>query len=113
MATPLALISLGAGFEGKKALAKLNPTMAATLIKLVVQAAVFLPIAAMLGFRGEKMIALIVMLAAPATPSCYIMAKNMDNDGALTASIVVVTTLFAAFTLTGWIFLLKTTGLIG
>lgn len=113
MATPLALVALGAGFEGRKALAKLKPTIAASVIKLVVQAAVFLPIAVKMGFDGEKMVALVVMLAAPATPSCYIMAKNMNNDGVLTASIVVVTTLFAAFTLTGWIFLLKTIGLIG
>jgi hypothetical protein len=40
------------------------------------------------------------------------MAKNMNNDGVLTASIVVMTTLLAAFTLTGWIYLLKTLGLI-
>lgn len=113
MATPLALIALGAGFEGRKALAKIKPTLCASFIKLIAQAVVFLPIAAWMGFNGEKMIALIVMLAAPATPSCYIMAKNMDNDGVLTASIVVTTTLLAAFTLTGWIFLLKTMGLIG
>lgn len=113
MATPLALVAMGAGFEGRKALAKIKPTLAASFIKLVVQAAVFIPIAVMLGFDGEKMIALVVMLAAPATPSCYIMAKNMNNDGVLTASIVVVTTLLAAFTLTGWIYLLKCVGLIG
>lgn len=113
MATPLALIAMGAGFEGKKALAKLKPTLAAAFIKLVVQAAVFIPIAAWMGFNGEKMIAIVVMLAAPTTPSCYIMAKNMNNDGVLTASTVVVTTLLAAFTLTGWIYVLKCIGLIG
>lgn len=113
MATPLALVAMGAGFEGRKALAKMKPTLWAALIKLVVQAAVFLPVAAALGFTGEKMIAIVIMLAAPATPSCYIMAKNMNNDGTLTASIVVTTTLLAAFTLTGWIFLLKSLGLIG
>lgn len=113
MATPLALIAMGAGFEGKKALAKMKPTLAAALIKLVVQAAIFIPAAAWMGFDGEKMIALVVMLAAPATPSCYIMAKNMNNDGVLTASTVVTTTLLAAFTLTGWIYILKCAGLIG
>lgn len=113
MATPLALIAMGAGFEGKKALAKIKPTLAAAFIKLVVQAAIFIPIAAWMGFDGEKMIAIVVMLAAPTTPSCYIMAKNMNNDGVLTASTVVVTTLLAAFTLTGWIFVLKCMGLIG
>lgn len=112
MATPLALIGMGAGFEGRKALAKIKPTIVAAFIKLIAQAAIFIPIAAALGFTGEKMIALVVMLAAPATPSCYIMAKNMHNDGTLTASIVVTTTLVAAFTLTGWIFLLRTLGLV-
>lgn len=113
MATPLALITIGAGFEGKKALAKLKPTIAASLVKLVVQPLIFLPVAAWMGFTGEKMIAILIMLAAPTTPSCFIMAKNMGHDGTLTASIIVTTTLMAAFTLTGWIFLLKVTGLIG
>lgn len=112
MATPLALITIGAGFEGRKALAKMKPTIAAALIKLVVQPLIFLPVAAWMGFDGEKMIAILIMLAAPTTPSCYIMAKNMNNDGVLTASVVVATTLLAAFTLTGWIFVLKTAGLL-
>lgn len=113
MATPLALIALGAGFEGRKALAKMKPTFAAAMIKLVIQPAIFLPLAAWMGFTGEKMIGILIMLAAPTTPSCYIMAKNMKNDGVLTASIVVTTTLLGAFTLTGWIFILKDLGLIG
>ena len=113
MATPLALITIGAGFEGRKALAKIAPTMAASMIKLVLQPLVFLPVAAWMGFSGEKMIAILIMLASPTTPSCYIMAKSMSNDEVLTASVIVTTTLMAAFTLTGWIFLLKTLGYIG
>ena len=113
MATPLALITIGAGFEGRKALAKIQPTIAASLIKLVIQPLIFLPVAAWMGFTGEKMIAILIMLASPTTPSCYIMAKSMNNDEVLTASVIVTTTLMAAFTLTGWIFLLKTLGYIG
>lgn len=113
MATPLALITIGAGFEGRKALAKIAPTMAASMIKLVLQPLVFLPVAAWMGFSGEKMIAILIMLASPTTPSCYIMAKSINNDEVLTASVIVTTTLMAAFTLTGWIFLLKTLGYIG
>ncbi len=112
MATPLALISLGAGYEGRKALAKIKPSFAAALIKLVAQPALLVPAAAVMGFTGEKMIGILIMLASPTTPSCYIMAKNMKNDGTLTASIVVMTTLLASFTLTGWIFLLRTVGYI-
>ena len=46
MATPLALITIGAGFEGRKALAKIRPTIAASMIKLVIQPLIFLPVAA-------------------------------------------------------------------
>lgn len=113
MATPLALITIGAGFEGRKALAKMQPTIAAAMIKLVVQPLIFLPLAAYMGFSGEKMIAILIMLSSPTTPSCYIMAKNMHNDEVLTASVVVMTTLLGAVSLTMWIFILKTVGLIG
>ena len=78
----------------------------------MIQPLIFLPVAVWMGFGGEKMIAILIMLASPTTPSCYIMAKNMHNDGVLTASIVVATTLLASVTLTGWIFLLRTLGWI-
>ncbi len=112
MASPLALIAIGAGFEGKKALGKIKPTIWVAFIKLVLQTVVFLPLACMLGFRTEKLIAILIMLAAPTTPSCYIMAKNMKNDGVLTASSVVVTTLCSSITLTFWIYLIKSMGFI-
>ncbi|MCI9136044.1 MAG: AEC family transporter [Lachnospiraceae bacterium] len=112
IATPLALVTLGAGFEGRKALAKMGQTLGASIFKLVLQPLAFLPAALALGFDGEKLIGILIMLASPATPSCYIMAKNMGHEGTLTASTVASTTLLASFTLTGWIFLLKTMGYI-
>ena len=112
IASPLALVTIGAGFEGKKALAKIKPTLVASVIKLIVQSALFLPLAAFLGFRDQKLIALVIMLGSPTTVSCYIMAKNMNNDAVLTSSIIVVTTLLSAFTLTILIFILKSLGLV-
>lgn len=112
IATPLALLAMGAGFKGSHAVQKIRPTLAAAGIKLVLQVLVFVPLAILAGYTGEKLIAILIMLGAPATPSCYIMAKNMGNDGELTASIVVVTTLLAAFTLTGFSYLLRTFGYI-
>lgn len=112
MATPLALIALGAGFKGREAIAKIKPTIAATVIKLLILPMVFLPLAIRMGYSGEKMVALIVMLGSPTTTSCYIMAKNMNNDGVLTSSIVVMTTLFASVTLTLWVYILRSSGLI-
>ena len=112
LATPLALITIGVGFEGRKALAKIKPTLAASFIKLMLLPMIFLPIAEYMGFREQKMIALLIMLGAPTTVSAYIMAKNMDNDEVLSSSIVVLATLFSSFTLTGLVFLMKHLGLI-
>lgn len=112
LATPLALIGLGAGFEGRKAIALLRPTIVCTLTKLMLQPAVFLPLAVYLGFRDEKLIALLVMLGAPTTVSCYIMAKNMGHKGVLTSSVVVASTFFSSVSMTFWIWLLRMAGLI-
>lgn len=107
MASPLALISIGASFEGRKAVAKIKPTVAASFLKLVGLCAVFLPLAIWLGFRDQKLLAIIIMLASPCTPTAYIMAKNMGGDGVLASSIIVVTTLLSSITLTGWIFIVR------
>lgn len=112
MASPLALISIGASFEGRKAIAKIKPTALASFIKLVGLAAIFLPIAIHLGFRDQKLIAIIIMLASPCTPTSYIMAKNLDNDATLASSIVVATTFLSSLTLTGWIFIARLFNLI-
>ena len=111
-ASPLALISIGASFEGRKAVAKLKPTAAASFLKLIGLCAIFLPLAVWLGFRDQKLLAIIIMLASPCTPTAYIMAKNMGGDGVLASSVIVVTTFFSSITLTGWIFIARLLELI-
>ena len=69
-----------------------------------------LPVAVALGFRNEELIALLIMLGSPTTPSSYVMAKNMGHEGVLTSSCIATTTLLSALTLTGWIFLLRSGG---
>ena len=106
LTTPLALLSIGASFEGAKAIKKAGPTVVAALIKTVGLAALFAPGALALGFREKDLIALLIMLGSPTTPSSYVMAKNMGHEGVLTASAIAATTLLSALTLTGWIFIL-------
>ena len=110
LATPFALIILGAGFEGKKALSKIKPTLVATALKLLIIPAVFIPVAVYMGFRNQEMIAILIMLGAPSTVSCYVMAKNLGNDHVLSSSIVVASTFLSSFSITMWIFILKTMG---
>ena len=111
-ATPVALLVVGASFEGAKAIKKLKLTSIATFIKLVLLPLIFFPFAIAFGFRGSELVAILVMLGSPTTVTCYIMAKNMGNDEVLSSSIVVMATLLSSVTLTGWIFVLKVMGLI-
>lgn len=111
-ATPIALLVVGAGFEGAKAIKKIKLTAVATFIKLVLLPLIFFPFAIAFGFRGSELVAILVMLGSPTTVTCYIMAKNMGNDEVLSSSIVVMAALLSSVTLTGWIFVLKVMGLI-
>ena len=108
MATPLSLIALGASFKAGEAKDKLPVTLGIVFIKLVLFCAIFLPVAVHFGFRGEKLIAILVMLGSATTGSCFVMAKNFGHKGSITALAVMMATLGSAFTLTGWLFVLKT-----
>lgn len=112
LATPLSLLAIGAGFDWGDALKKAVPTFVAALTKLVLLPALFLPAAVLLGFRDAQLMAILIMLGSPSTPSGYIMAKQMGNDHVLANGIIVLTTLLAAVTITGWIFLLRSLGLL-
>ena len=112
VATPMGLMAMGATFDIKKAFAKVKPAAVATFMKLIGLAAIFLPIAIMLGFRREELVAILVMLGSATTVSCFVMAKNMGHEGVLSSSVVMLTTLFSAFTLTGWLYILKSMNFI-
>ena len=107
MATPLSLISLGALFKVEDAKPKIKISLFITFMKLVFFTAIFLNFAMLLGFRGEKLVAILVMLGSATTGSCFVMAKNLGHNGTVTSCAVMLTTFFSSFTLTLWLFLIK------
>ena len=111
-ATPMGLMSMGATFEMKKATSKMKPTLVAVFMKLVGFCAIFLPVAAMLGFRNEQLIAILVMLGSATTVSSFVMARNMGHEGTLSSGVIMMTTLLSAFTLTMWLDVLRSFGLV-
>ena len=111
-ATPMGLMSMGATFEMKKATSKMKPTLVAVFMKLVGFCVIFLPMAALLGFRNEEMIAILVMLGSATTVSCFVMARNMGHEGTLSSGVIMMTTLLSAFTLTMWLDVLRSFGLV-
>ncbi|MDO4474409.1 MAG: AEC family transporter [Eubacteriales bacterium] len=112
MTTPMGLMAMGASFDFGKALEKKWPTVTAAFIKLIGFCAVFLPIAVHMGFQNEKLVAILVMLGSATTVTSYVMAKNMGHEGVLSSGTVMLTTLCSAFTLTFWLWLLRSLGLV-
>lgn len=112
ISSPLGLMAMGATFDFRKAFGKLAPSVTAAVIKLVGFTALFLPLAVHMGFRDEKLVAILVMLGSATTVSSYVMARSMGHEGVLSASTVMLTTLLSAFTLTFWLWLLRSMGLI-
>lgn len=112
LATPMGLMSMGATFEFAKAAKKIKPTIAASFIKLFALVGIFMPIAVAVGFRNEQIIAILVMLGSATTVSSFVMSKNMGHDGTLSSSIIMMTTFGCSFSLTFWLFILKTIGVI-
>jgi len=108
LATPLALLVIGGNFSFKAAKESLKPSILASVIKLFILPIVFTTIAILMGFRNEALIAIFIMLAAPSTPSGYVMAKQYGHPGAISTNAVVFTTLCSIATLTLFVFILKT-----
>ena len=112
IATPLGLMAMGASFQIGKTMKKIKPIILATFMKLIGFCILFLPIAIGLGFQTEKLVAILVMLGSATTVSSFVMAKNMNHEGTLTSGVVMLTTLLSGFTLTLWIFILRSFGVI-
>ena len=103
---------MGASFNLKEVFLQIKPTLAASTFKLAIFVAIFLPVAIILGFRTDKLIAALVMLGGASTVTSYTMAKSEGHHGAVSAGVVMFTTIMSVFTLTGWIYLLKIFNLI-
>lgn len=112
IATPLGLIALGTSFSFRRAFAVGTPSIVASAIKLVGLELVFLPMALAAGYTGQKLVAVMMMLGLPSTVSGYVMARNMGYEGAVNSSVVMLTTLLSSVTITFWLWLLKSQGLV-
>lgn len=112
IATPLALILLGASINLSKVRGNLRQLAVAICGKLIIIPFVGISIAAILGMRGGDIALLIAALASPTAVSSYPMAQQMSGDGELAAQIVAFGTVLCIVTVFLWVFVLKQLGLI-
>ena len=112
MATPLALVALGATFRFKAVGKNLRYLLIGVLGRIVVTPLLTLPLAALLGFRGVGFLSLLVLFSSPTAVSSYTMAAAAGHDAELAGQQVVFTSACALFSVFLWIFVSKTLGLI-
>lgn len=112
MTLPLALLCVGATLSLNSLRLGSAPTIAATVVKLVILPVVFTLAAIPLGFDALQLGTLFAMFASPTATVSYVMARSMNGNHQLAANIIALTTLVAPITLSLGIYLLRTLDMI-
>ena len=113
IATPLALVMLGASINLKAIRKNVGELLVGVLGKLVIVPAICLSLAAFIfGFRGAELAILISLFASPAAVSSFTMAQQMGGDDELAGQLVMFGTVASVITMFLWIFTAMQLGLI-
>ena len=107
MSTPLSFLSLGVSLDAAAISSRIRPLAIGVIGRLVLVPAIFMPIAAAIGIRGQELTALTIFLGAPAAVAGYPMAVAMGADGELAGQSVIFTTLLSMITIFGWVWVLS------
>ncbi len=112
VATPLSLVALGGSFAFKKVRGYAKQLIIGVGGKLLIVPLFAVTAAILLGFRGESLIPLLIMFAAPTAVSSFPMAQQMDANGELAGQFVVFTSVCSILSIFLWVFFLKSFGMI-
>ena len=112
VATPLSMVALGASFSFTSAKTYRKQLLLGVSGKLIVSPLIMVTLGALLGFRAETLVPILIYFGAPTAVSSFPMAQQMDGDGELAASLVVFTSALSILTIFLWVFALKTLSLI-
>lgn len=111
MVSPLALMVMGGTFSISK-LKDIDFSLIFTVTnKLLILPLIGITLGALLGFRGDAIISILIAFAGPTAVSSYAQAIAADGDGDLANQTVVFTTILSMVTLVFWITVMKTFGL--
>ena len=112
LATPLALLSLGANFKRENLKGRLGYSLVASIGKTVILPFIMVTIAVLVGLRGPALGVVLICFGSPTAVSSYIMAKKMDNDYDLAGQILLISTVLCSVTIFIFTFILKNLALI-
>ena len=112
LATPFALLVIGASLDFSKIKDRLRYTIGASILKLIIMPAIFIPLAIWAGITAEGIVVLLVLYAAPTAIVSYAMAAHMGTDEHLASSIVLFTSLASILTYTIGVYILRVIGFV-
>ncbi len=112
IATPLSLVVLGAGFRFNAIRGYTRQIAICMTGKLILSPMITVAIGVLLGLRNEMLVPVLAVFGSPIAVSSYTMAEQMEGDGRLAASLVVLTSVCSILTMFLFIFALKQLGLV-
>ena len=110
IAAPLALFVMGGEFKFRSLKNNLFKVICVATARLIIVPVTAMAIFVYMGFRDVDLAVLLSIFATPTAMASYIMAKNMGNDGVLSAQIVVLTTACSSISIFFLIFFLRSWG---
>ncbi len=107
VATPLAIIVLGAEFEHSTIKESTKEILITVSAKLLFVPLIMLTAAVLFGIRGEALACVLITFGAPVAVSSFSMVQQMGGDKHLAAHVVIMSSAFCLITLFGWIYVLS------
>ena len=106
MTLPLALICIGATLSLASLRDSSGTALSSSLMKMVWLPAIATLVARLLGFQGAELGILFLYFASPTAAASYVMARAVNANHQLAATIIVISTLMAALSINAGLFLL-------
>lgn len=99
MATPMALLMIGAGIKWNSLLENIRYIIGASIYKVVIQPLIFVSLAVLMKFNPEEIVTIFVMTAVPTAMNAYIVTKKFGGDDELGGGIILSTVMMSAIIL--------------
>lgn len=112
LVTPLALLTIGATFSFQKSSKNLLPSVYASILKLIIIPIIALYIGMQMGFTNTDLLLIYVIFGVPTSTVSYIITVSLEGDGDLASNIIMTTTILSVLSMTLFVFIFKTIGLI-
>ena len=107
---PLALLCLGGSFSFERARSGFRLAAISAGMKVLLMTSLAVAIYRWMGLAGDDLRVGVIMMGCPTAVVTYVMASQLKGDTNLAGTIIVVSTLASAVTISGWLFLLHAAG---